>query len=557
MNQPWLSSYQKGVPATINADEYASVAGIYEEAFERFANSPAATNMGKSITYQQMNDYSKSVGAWLQQWGLKKGERVAIMMPNCLQYPILVAAILRAGYCVVNINPLYTATELTHQLNDSNTRAIFILENFASTLQAALPNLKELQHIVVSTLGDMLGFKGHIVNLVLRHVKKMIPAWKLENTVSFKEVLAQGEKLSLTPVHLNHEDLAFLQYTGGTTGVSKGATLTHGNMVANVLQADAWCTPALDIKNSPNPVFVCALPLYHIFALTACALYTAHLGGRLLLITNPRDIPAFIKDLSKYPFAILPAVNTLFNALLNHPDFAKLNFSSLKVALGGGMAVQKAVADKFQQVTGVPLCEAYGLSETSPAALFNPLTLTNYTGFTGLPISSTDVRILDDNGVEVPFGEPGEISIKGPQVMRGYWNRPEETAKAITPEGYFKTGDIGVMNEQGYVKIVDRKKNMILVSGFNVYPNEIEDVAARHPKVLESAAIGVADEHSGEAVKLFVVKKDGSLTEAELLEFMKEHLTGYKRPKYVEFRADLPKSNVGKILHKDLREPKA
>lgn len=555
MNQPWLSSYQKGVPATINIDEYESVADIFEEAFERYAERPVATSMGKDMTYGQMDKYSKHVGAWLQQLGLKKGDRVAIMMPNCLQYPILVAAILRAGYCVVNVNPLYTPTELTHQLNDSNARAIFLLENFAHTLQTSLPNLKQLQHVVISTLGDMLGLKGHVVNLVVRHVKKMVPAYQIENATSFKSVLAQGARLSLTPVQLGHEDLAFLQYTGGTTGVAKGATLTHGNLVANVLQVDAWCEQAIDLKNNPGPVFVGALPMYHIFALTACALYAAHLGGRVILITNPRDIPAFIKELAKYPFTVLPAVNTLFNALLNHPDFAKLDFSKLKVALGGGMAVQQAVAEKFQKTTGVPLCEAYGLSETSPGALFNPLDLTAYTGYTGLPLPSTDVKMLDDQGNEVPMGEPGEIAIKGPQVMRGYWQRDDETAKAMTPDGYFKTGDIGIINDKGYVKIVDRKKNMILVSGFNVYPNEIEDIAARHPKVLESAAIGVPDEHSGEAVKLFVVKKDGSLTEAELMAFMKEYLTGYKRPKHVEFRAELPKSNVGKILHKDLREP--
>ena len=555
MNQPWLSSYQKGVPATINIDEYESVADIFEEAFEHYAERPVATSMGKDMTYSQMDKYSNHVGAWLQQLGLKKGDRVAIMMPNCLQYPILVAAILRAGYCVVNVNPLYTPTELTHQLNDSNARAIFLLENFAHTLQTSLPNLKQLQHVVISTLGDMLGLKGHVVNLVVRHVKKMVPAYQLENATSFKSVLAQGARLSLTPVQLGHEDLAFLQYTGGTTGVAKGATLTHGNLVANVLQVDAWCEQAIDLKNNPGPVFVGALPMYHIFALTACALYAAHLGGRVILITNPRDIPAFIKELAKYPFTVLPAVNTLFNALLNHPDFAKLDFSKLKVALGGGMAVQQAVAEKFQKTTGVPLCEAYGLSETSPGALFNPLDLTAYTGYTGLPLPSTDVKMLDDQGNEVPMGEPGEIAIKGPQVMRGYWQRDDETAKAMTPDGYFKTGDIGIINDKGYVKIVDRKKNMILVSGFNVYPNEIEDIAARHPKVLESAAIGVPDEHSGEAVKLFVVKKDGSLTEAELMAFMKEYLTGYKRPKHIEFRAELPKSNVGKILHKDLREP--
>lgn len=556
MNQPWLASYPAAVPATVNVEEYASVVGLYEHAFERYANRTAAMNMGKSITYAEMDRYSQHIGAWLQQLGLSKGDRVAIMMPNCLQYPILVAAVLRAGYCVVNVNPLYTATELTHQLRDSNTKAIFLLENFAHTLQVSLPDLPELKHIVISALGDMLGLKGHLVNFVLRRIKKMVPEWSIDNVTPYKSVLAKGATLSLTPVHLGHEDLAFLQYTGGTTGVSKGATLTHGNLVANVLQADAWCSPGLDLVNQPSPVFVCALPLYHIFGLTACALYSAYLGGQLLLITNPRDIPAFVKDLSKYPFAILPAVNTLFVALLNNPDFAKLDFSHLKVALGGGMAVQKAVAERFHQVTGKPLCEAYGLSETSPAAIFNRVDLKEFTGYTGLPISSTDVAILDDDGKEVPYGQPGEICVKGPQVMRGYWKRDDETAKSMTPDGYFKTGDIGTMNEQGYVKIVDRKKNMILVSGFNVYPNEIEDIVARHPKVLESAAIGVPDEYSGEAVKLFVVKRDASLTESELLEFLKEYLTNYKRPKQVEFRTELPKSNVGKILHKDLREPK-
>lgn len=556
MNQPWLKSYQAGVPATINIDEYASIAAIYAEAFEQFSDRSAAISMGKSITYGEIDTYSQHIGAYLQQLGLIKGDRVAIMMPNCFQYTILVPAILRAGYCVVNINPLYTPTELTHQLRDSNSKVIFILENFAATLQASVPNLKELQHVVVTTLGDMLGLKGHVVNFVLRKIKKMVPQWHLEGAVPFKTVLAKGKQLKLTPVYLNHEDLAFLQYTGGTTGVSKGAALTHGNLVANVLQVDAWCTPSLDLKNSPAPVFVCALPMYHIFGLTACALYSTHIGAELLLITNPRDIPAFIKDLAKHPMGILPAVNTLFNALLNDENFSKLDFSKLKLVLGGGMAVQQAVADRFHQVTGVPICEAYGLSETSPGAIFNPANLTKFSGYTGLPMPSTDVVILSDEDQIQPTGKAGEIAIKGPQVMRGYWNRDDETAKCMTSDGYFKTGDIGIIDERGYVKIVDRKKNMILVSGFNVYPNEIEDIAARHPKVLESAAIGVADEHSGEAVKLFVVKKDGSLTETELLEFMKQYLTGYKRPKSIEFRTDLPKSNVGKILHKDLREPK-
>lgn len=556
MNQPWLNSYQDGVPSTINVDEYASINDIFEESFKLYGDQLAATNMGKSISYKKTDEYSRNIAAWLQQLGLQKGERIAIMMPNCLQYTVLVAAILRAGYCVVNVNPLYTPTELTHQLNDSNSKAIFILENFAATLEKSLPNLNSLQHIVISTLGDFLGVKGHIVNFVLRHIKKLIPQYSLEDMVSLKHVLAQGADLLLTPVPLNHEDLAFLQYTGGTTGVSKGATLTHGNLIANVLQVNAFCSSTLDIKNQPNPVFVSALPLYHIFGLTAGAIFCALVGGRQLLITNPRDLKSFIKDLAKLPPSNFPAVNTMFNALINHPDFIKLDFSRLKLALGGGMSVQKAVAERFQEITGVPICEAYGLSETSPGVLFNPTDLRSFTGQTGLPLPSTIVKIVNDEGVELPFEEAGEIVVKGPQVMRGYWNRDDETAKAMTSDGYFKTGDIGIMNKQGYVRIVDRKKNMILVSGFNVYPNEIEDIVARHPKVLESAAVGVENEHSGEVVKLFVVKKDGSLTEAELMNFLKEFLTSYKRPKYIEFRTELPKSNVGKILHKDLREPK-
>ncbi len=556
MNQkPWLDSYDAGVTSTINIDAYASLAGMFEEAFETYADRVATSSMGKDMTYAQWGKYSEHIGAWLQQLGLQKGDRVAIMMPNCTQYPILVAAILRAGYCVVNVNPLYTATELTHQLNDSNAKAIFILENFAATLQHALPELKQLKHIVVSSLGDMLGLKGHIVNLVVRKIKKMVPDWHIDDTTSFKEVLSQGERTRLTPVQLEHGDLAFLQYTGGTTGVAKGAMLTHGNILANVLQVDAWCGEQLKTDKDEGVVFVGALPMYHIFGLTACALFCAHIGGHLLLITNPRDVPAFIKDLSKYPFALLPAVNTLFTALLNHPDFAKLDFSHLKIALGGGMAVQKAVAERFKATTGVDICQAYGLTETSPGATFNPARNTTFTGSIGLPLPSTDIAILDDDGAEVAIGATGEIAIRGPQVMTGYWQRPDETAKTMTADGFFKTGDIGFMDEKGFVFVVDRKKNMILVSGFNVYPNEIEDVAVRHPKVLECAAIGIPDEHSGEAVKFFVVKKDNSLTETELLEFMKEHLTNYKRAKHVEFRADLPKSNVGKILHKDLREP--
>ena len=551
MQKPWLSQYA-GVPATIDLERFNSIPDLFDAAFARFANRPMAINMGKSISYAEFNRYSKDVAAWLQGLGLQKGDRVAIMMPNCMQYLVLVPAILRAGYVVTNINPLYTPDELTHQLNDSGSKAIFILENFAHTLQVSLPNTTALKHIIVASLGDMLGFKGKIVNFILRHVKKLIPAWQIKSAIPFKQVLAEGSQKTYQPVALNQKDFAFLQYTGGTTGVSKGAVLTHGNIVANVLQAEAWCAPALaDIKGSP--VFVSALPLYHIFGLTVNALYSLHIGGTVLLITNPRDIPAFIKDLSKQPFHVMPAVNTLFVALLHNPQFKTLDFSHLRVALGGGMAVQKAVADQFQEVTGVPICEAYGLSETSPAALMNPIKLTKFTGYTGLPISSTEVAILDDDGVEVPLGTHGEICIRGPQVMPGYWQRPDETAKVMTADGFFRSGDIGFMNEEGFVKIVDRKKDMVLVSGFNVYPNEVEDVAVMHPKVLECAVIGVPDDYSGEAVKMFVVKKDNSLTEKELQDFLREHLTGYKRPKYIEFRSELPKSNVGKILRKDLR----
>ena len=551
MQKPWLSQYN-GVSEFIDLERFNSIPAIFDSAFARFKDRPMAINMGKSMSYGEFDQYSKHVAAWLQGLGLQKGDRVAIMMPNCFQYLILVPAILRAGYIVTNINPLYPPDELTHQLNDSGSKAIFILENFAHTLEVSLPNLPNLKHIVVSSLGDMLGFKGKIVNFVLRNVKKMVPSWHIPSAIAFKQVLTEGAQNNYQAVQLSQNDLAFLQYTGGTTGVSKGAALTHGNIVANVLQAEQWCAPAIKGLDS-GVTFVSALPLYHIFGLTVNALYALHIGGTVLLITNPRDIPAFVKDLAKHPFHILPAVNTLFVALLHNDAFKKLDFSSLRVALGGGMAVQKAVADQFQQATGVPICEAYGLSETSPAALMNPITLNAFTGYTGLPISSTDVAILDDEGKEVPYGSAGEIAIRGPQVMAGYWQRPDETAKVMTADGFFRSGDIGIMNEQGFVKIIDRKKDMVLVSGFNVYPNEVEDVAVMHPKVLECAVIGVPDDYSGEAVKMFVVKKDNSLTEHELQHFLKEHLTGYKRPKHIEFRTELPKSNVGKILRKDLR----
>ena len=553
MNKPWLSQYGD-IPAEININQFASIAAIYEDAFTRYAQRPLAMSMEKTLTYAEVKAYSDQVGAWLQQRGLQKGDRIAVMMPNCLQYVVVVAAILRAGFCVVNVNPLYTTDELEHQLKDSGAKAIFILENFAVTLEHALPHLPEMKHIIVSKMGDFLGFKGRIVDFVLKYVKKMIPAWRIDNAIAFKQVLSESQNLNLTPVSLTHDDLAFLQYTGGTTGVAKGAMLTHGNLVANVLQVTSWCSEAFKgMSEQEQPVFLQALPLYHIFGFTAGAMYCMHIGGQVLLIANARDVHAMIGDLHKHAVHVFPAVNTLFNALLHHPEFKKIDFSNLRVALGGGMSVQRSVAEEFYQQTGKPIIEAYGLSETSPGALFNPVTATQYTGYTGLPLPSTDIAILDDDGNEVPLGQTGEICIRGPQVMAGYWQRPDETEKVMTADGYFRSGDIGVMNEQGYVKLVDRKKDMILVSGFNVYPNEVEDVAVTYPKVLEAAAVAMPHEHSGEAVKLFIVKKDDSLTAEELQNYLKEHLTGYKRPKVIEFRTELPKSNVGKILRKELR----
>ena len=556
MEKIWLKSYPPGVPAEIDATQYRSLVHLLEESFQKFANRNAFVCMDKAITYADLDQYSKRLGAWLQSRGMKKGARVAVMMPNVLQYPIAIAAILRAGYTVVNVNPLYTPRELEHQLNDSGAEAIIILENFATTLEQVLPRT-QIKHIVVANMGEMLGgLKGMIVNFVVRNVKKMVPPFSLPNAVRFKDALGHARSMKLTPVELRHEDVAFLQYTGGTTGVSKGATLSHRNIIANILQMQAWSAPKLADLPADERTIICALPLYHIFALTVCAMWGIREGGLNVLIPNPRDIGGFIKELAKYRFNMLPAVNTLYNALLNHPDFNKLDFSGLKVANGGGMAVQKAVADKWLAATGVTIVEGYGLSETAPVATANRFDSTEFSGMIGLPIPSTEVAILDDAGNEVPLGSPGEIAIRGPQVMAGYWNRPEETAKVMTADGYFKSGDVGVMDERGYVKIVDRKKDMILVSGFNVYPNEIEDVVASHPGVLECACIGVPDEHSGEAVKVFVVKKDPNLTVEALMEHCKQNLTGYKKPKYIEFRTELPKTNVGKILRRMLRDEK-
>jgi len=552
MERIWLKSYPKGVPADIRYDEYKSLGDLFEKNVKPFADRPAYHNMGKDITFSELDRLSRDFGAWLQSKGLAKGARVAIMMPNCLQYPVALFGTLRAGCTVVNVNPLYTARELEHQLKDSGAEVIVIIENFAHVLEEVLAKTA-VKHIVVTSLGEMLGLKGLIVNFVVRNVKKMVPRFELPNAQRWKNVLAEGAGKELKRVATGHDDIAFLQYTGGTTGVSKGAVLLHRNMLAALMQYKAWLNPAI---GDEQPVIITALPLYHIFSLTVNALNMMVVGGCNVLITNPRDIPGFVKELGKHRYTIITGVNTLFNALLNHPDFAKLDFSALRLSLGGGMAVQKAVADKWQQVTGTTLIEGYGLTETAPSATANPLDLKAYSGSIGVPLPSTEIVIRDDDNKDVALGQPGEICIKGPQVMKGYWKRDDETAKAITPDGFFHSGDIGIMDATGFIRIVDRKKDMILVSGFNVYPNEIEQVVAMHPGVLECAAIGVADEHSGEVVKLFVVKKDPSLTEQAVMEHCKKELTGYKRPKVVEFRAELPKTNVGKILRRALRDEK-
>jgi long-chain acyl-CoA synthetase len=553
MEKIWLKSYPPGVPAEIDATSYDSVSQMLEESFREHSGKRAFVCMGKSLTYGELDAMSRRLGAWFQSKGLASGARIAIMMPNVLQYPVVIAAILRAGYVVVNVNPLYTPRELEHQLKDSGAEAIVLLENFAATLQAVVSRTA-VKHVVVASMGDLMGVKGVIVNFVVRRVKKMVPAWNLPGRVKFNEALATGARQPFAPARLSRSDIAFLQYTGGTTGVAKGATLTHGNIVANVLQSAAWHEPAHALHADVEQIInVFALPLYHIYALTVCFLLTVRSGGLGILIPNPRDIGGMIKQLQGYPINTFPAVNTLYNAMLNHPDFGKLDFSKLLVANAGGMAVQDAVARRWFERTHVPIIEGYGLSETSPSAVCNPVTATEYSGTIGLPLPSTEVSIRDDNDNPVPVGQPGEICIRGPQVMAGYWNRPDETAKVMTADGFFKSGDIGVMDERGYFKIIDRKKDMILVSGFNVYPNEIEDVVAQHPGVFEVAAVGVPDEHSGEAVKLVIVKKDPALTEADILAFCKTQLTGYKRPKIVEFRSELPKTNVGKILRRELR----
>jgi long-chain acyl-CoA synthetase len=557
MEKIWLKSYPAGVPAEIDATRYNSLTDLLQESFRDNHSKRAFVCMGKAITYGELDTLSTRLAAWFQARGLKPGARIAIMMPNVLQYPVAIAAILRAGFVVVNVNPLYTPRELEHQLRDSGAQAIVVLENFAHTVQSVLKNTA-IEHVVVAAMGDLMGVKGMIVNFVVRKVKKLVPAWNLPGHVSFNMAIRQGASETLKPVSQGPNDIAFLQYTGGTTGVAKGAMLLHRNLIANVLQSEVWLEPGR--RNRPDIdqfISVVALPLYHIFALTVCGFLTIRTGGMGILIPNPRDIPGTIKELKGFPINTFPAVNTLYNALLNNPEFAKLDFSKLIAANGGGMAVQEAVAKRWFEITGSPIIEGYGLSETSPCVTCNPVTATEYTGTIGLPFPSTEISIRDDDNNDVPLGQPGEVCIRGPQVMAGYWNRPDETAKVMTPDGFFKSGDIGVMDELGYVKIVDRKKDMILVSGFNVYPNEIEDVVAKLPGVFEVAAVGVKDAASGEAVKLFVVRRDPHLTEADVIAYCKERLTGYKRPRVIEFRAELPKSNVGKILRRELRDGNA
>ncbi len=554
MEKIWLKHYPAGMPQEIDASQYGSLVALLDEAMRKYKDRVAFRCMGAALTYADLDQLSARVASWLQAKGLKKGSRVAVMMPNVLQYPVVVAGILRAGCVVVNVNPMYTPRELEHQLHDSGAEAIFILENFATTLQA-IQARGHLKHVVVASMGDLMGLvKGALTNFVVRRVRKMVPAWSLPGHHRFGQVLTEGARQAYKPVTLTPDDVAFLQYTGGTTGVSKGATLLQRNLLSNVLQCEAWLMNGVDRQAFPQLNVVCALPLYHIFALTVCALMGIRNGACMLLIPNPRDIPGFIKELSQFRFHLFPAVNTLYSGLMNNPDFAKLDFSSLQVTIGGGMAVQRVVAERWKAITGKPIIEGYGLSETSPVATCNANNIEVYTGTIGLPLPSTEISIRDDDGQEMALGLAGEICIRGPQVMAGYWHRPEETAKVMTADGFFKTGDVGVMDEQGYVKIVDRKKDMVLVSGFNVYPNEVEDVAVSHPGVLEAAVIGVPDAHSGEAVKLFVVRRDPELTVADLAEFCKEQLTGYKRPKYIEFRDELPKSNVGKILRRELRD---
>jgi long-chain acyl-CoA synthetase len=556
LNPVWLKSYPEGVPADIDPSQYSSLVGLLEESFAKYADRTAYSFMGKDLSFAQTDQESLGLAAYLQSLGLSKGDRVAVMMPNVPQYPVAVAAILRAGLVVVNVNPLYTARELEHQLKDSGAKAIVIIENFAATLEKCIAQTP-VQHVILAAMGDRLGLlKGGLVNYVVRNVKKMVPPFRLPQAVRFNDALSKGRQQAFRKPELSADDIAVLQYTGGTTGVSKGAVLLHSNVIANVLQSEAWNAPVMKrIPAGEQPTSVCALPLYHIFAFTVNMMLGLRMGGKTILIPNPRDLPAVLKELSKHTFHSFPAVNTLFNGLANHPDFNTVNWSNLKVSLGGGTAVTPNVAKLWLEKTGCPICEGYGLSETSPSASCNPTTSTEFTGTIGVPLPGTWMKLLDDDGKEVTeVGQPGEIAIKGPQVMAGYWQRPDETAKVMTADGYFKSGDVGTMDERGFFKIVDRKKDMILVSGFNVYPNEVEEVASACPGVLECAAIGVPDEKTGETVKLVVVKKDPALTAEQIMVYCRENMTAYKQPRVIEFRAELPKTPVGKILRRELRD---
>ncbi len=555
-DRPWLSAYPEGVPADIDASQYQSLVELMEQAFGQYADRTAYSFMGKDTSFAETDAQSRQLAAYLQSLGLVRGDRVALMMPNIPQYPVAVAAVLRAGFVVVNVNPLYTPRELEHQLKDSGAKAIVIIENFAATLQACIAGTP-VKHVVLCAMGDRLGtLKGALVNYVVRSVKKLVPPFELPGAVRFNDALAKGAGATLDRPEMRPDDIALLQYTGGTTGVSKGAVLLHRNVIANVLQSEAWNQPVMKrVPAGEQPTSVCALPLYHIFAFTVNMMLSMRTGGKTILIPNPRDLAATLKELSRHTFHSFPAVNTLFNGLAHHPDFATVNWKNLKVSVGGGMAVQAAVAQLWLEKTGCPICEGYGLSETSPSASCNPVTAKEFSGTIGVPIPSTWMCILDDEGNDITAsGERGEIAIKGPQVMAGYWQRPDETAKVMTDSGYFKTGDIGTMDARGYFKIVDRKKDMVLVSGFNVYPNEVEDVVALMPGVLECAVVGVPDEKTGEAVKLVIVKKDPQLTEEQVRQYCHDNLTGYKRPKVIEFRTELPKSPVGKILRRMLRD---
>lgn len=552
MDKRWFEHYQSGVPHEIDSSQYLSIVDLFKESCHLHAHRPSYTNMGVEITYAQLNKLTQDLAAYFQQLGLKKGARVAIMLPNVLQYPVVFFAILRAGLVVVNTNPLYTPDEVVHQMNDSGAEAIVVLANFAKTLQRALPKIPALKHILVTEIGDLFPvLKRFVVNFVVKHIKKMIPEYSIPHAVPFRSALTQGANATFHPVNLNHNDIAFLQYTGGTTGVAKGAILTHGNLVSNVLQAHAWISP---LGLSEEDIIITALPLYHIFSLTANCLTYMKVGAKNILITNPRDVARFIDEIKNSGFTAFTGVNTLFNTLLNHPKFKEIDFSKLKLALSGGMALQKSVSLKWSEMTGTRVLEAYGLTETSPAVTINPVDYEGYNGSIGLPLPSTDVAIKDDAGNDLPIGTSGELCVKGPQVMPGYWNRPDETALVFTKDGYLKTGDIARMDEEGFIYLVDRKKDMIVVSGFNVYPNEVEQVIGLHPGVLEVGVVGVFDEEAGERVKACIVKRDPSLTKEQVIAHCKEHLTAYKIPKIIEFFDELPKTNVGKILRRALKE---